>query len=252
MDIYFYSACAVVIILTGISKSGFAGGLGVITIPVMSLFIAPQLAVAIILPILCVMDVANIWKYRNQWVLDYVMLLIPGALFGLVLGVITFRWVNADLLNITIGLLVLCFVVHYAVSKRLSQSMSSQHYNPTTRFLVGGLSGWASFVAHAGGPPIKGFLLSQHMDKSQFVATNSFFCFLINLLKIPPYFLLGQFSWQTLSMSVLLLPFVPVGVLIGFYLHRMVDQQRFTHIVYGLLLLAGLKLLWDGAVALMS
>ena len=79
MDTSFYLVSAIAVLLTGISKSGFAGGLGILAIPAMSLFVPPQVATGIMLPILCIMDIANLWKYHKVWVREYVMLLIPAS-----------------------------------------------------------------------------------------------------------------------------------------------------------------------------
>ena len=246
-DLDFYAVCALAVLITGISKSGFAGGLGVLAVPAMSLFVAPQMAAAIMLPILCAIDIANIWRYRQTWVRRYVALLLPGAFVGLALGAATFRWLDADLLRIGVGLLSLWFVLDYLLQGR--SRASTMGGGTAAAFGFGALSGLTSFVAHAGGPPVKAFLLSRNMDKSVFVGTNSVFFFVINQIKLVPYFLLGQFSVETLTISLMLAPFVPIGILIGFRLHRLVSQDRFTAIAYTLLSLAGLKLLWDGVSA---
>lgn len=250
MDTSFYLVSAIAVLLTGISKSGFAGGLGILAIPAMSLFVSPQVATGIMLPILCIMDIANLWKYHKVWVREYVMLLIPGALIGLALGTVTFYWINASMLKIAIGFLAIWFVLQYLIGLARKVSGEPVKNNKWHCLFIGTLSGWTSFVAHAGGPPIKGFLLSQNMDKTQFVATNSIFFFVINFLKIIPYFFLGQFTSESLMMSLALLPLVPIGVLLGFRLHNVVDQVLFTRIVYVLLAFAGMKLLWDGVMTL--
>ncbi len=254
VGVEFYLVCALSVLVTGISKSGFAGGLGVLAVPAMSLFVAPQTAAAIMLPILCTIDIANIWKYRRTWVRRYVALLLPGALVGIGIGTATFRWLDADLLKIGIGVLSVWFVVDYARNARAAQvaatAPSATATGNAAAFGFGALSGLTSFVAHAGGPPIKAFLLSRNLEKSTFVGTNSVFFFLINQIKLVPYFFLGQFSSENLLMSLMLAPFVPIGIIVGFRLHAIVSQNTFTKVAYGLLLVAGVKLLWDGVAAI--
>ena len=52
----FYIFAAVAVTLTGISKSGFSGGVGAITVAIIAIYMSPLKAAAIMLPILCVMD----------------------------------------------------------------------------------------------------------------------------------------------------------------------------------------------------
>ena len=59
-DPWFYAAAIPAVLLFGISKGGFGGGLGVIAVPLMALVISPIQAAAILLPILCVMDIVAI------------------------------------------------------------------------------------------------------------------------------------------------------------------------------------------------
>lgn len=247
MDIGFYIVSAFVVVLVGISKSGFAGGLGMLSVPLMSLFVPAPMAAGIMLPIICTIDVVNIWRYRQSWIKAYVFLLIPGALVGMLIGMATFRWLNADMIKIGVGLLALVTAIQYFFISSSQAESKGLIREKVDTFLLGSLSGFTSFIALAGGPPIKAFLLRKNLKKTAFVATNSYFFFVINFLKLPAYFFLGQLNAENFQLSLLLLPFVPIGIFLGFYCHNNIDQRRFMQIAHLLLLLAGLKLLWDGA-----
>lgn len=244
MSLEFYLVAAAAVLLTGVSKSGFAGGLGVLAVPMMSLFHAPQVAVTIMMPILLIMDCANIWKYRASWSRNIVWSMLPGAFLGLALGALTFQWMNPSFLKLAVGAMALLFAVQFAVSKTLGSAR--RETNPTTVFSLGAVSGFASFVAHAGGPPVKGYLLRQNMEKSEFVGTNSVFFFVLNFLKTLSYLAMGQFTAETLQTSATLIPFLIAGVFLGFRLHGMVNQRVFANVAYVFLAVAGVKLLWDG------
>ena len=60
-DPFFYAVGIPAVLIAGVSKSGFGGGLGVMAVPLMALAVSPQAAAAIMLPILCLMDLANVW-----------------------------------------------------------------------------------------------------------------------------------------------------------------------------------------------
>lgn len=239
---FLVASCAVLV--TGISKSGFGGGLGVMAVPLMSLYVAPQLAVAILMPILLAMDILIVWQYRHRWSRPAVAALLPGAAAGLIAGALAFQWMSADLIRFSVGLLALVFVAQYLHGARQRDAA-----RPTPRpivFLLGSISGFASFVAHAGGPPVKGILLRQGLEKSVFVGTNTMFFFSLNATKSVAYSAMGQLTAESLRLSLILAPLLFVGIGLGLLLHRVVSQAIFTRIVYTFLFLAGLKLLWDG------
>jgi hypothetical protein len=66
-DPYFYLLAIPAVMIYGISKDGFAGGLGVIVVPLMTLVVSPRRAAAILFPILCAMDLVALWTFRGHW-----------------------------------------------------------------------------------------------------------------------------------------------------------------------------------------
>lgn len=247
LSVAFFVVTAGAVLITGISKSGFGGGLGVMSVPLMSLFIAPQFAAAILMPILLAMDIIIVWQYRARWNRKVVLMLLPGALLGLAVGAVTFQAMNADVIRFLVGLLAMFFVAHYVL--RLRQLNTPGGTPAPVVFTLGAVSGFASFVAHAGGPPVKGFLLRQNLEKSVFVGTNTMFFFSMNAIKSVAYGAMGQLTADSLKISLLLSPVLVLGIGLGLLLHRFIDQVMFTKIVYGFLFLTGLKLLWDGAAS---
>lgn len=248
--IEFYIASAIAVLLTGISKSGFAGGLGTMAVPIMSLFVAPQLAVTIMMPILVVIDLANIWRYRNDWSRRTILALMPGAMIGLALGAYLFDAVDAEMLKVLVGVLGLVFATQFFARLWADRALApdfEEHDVPRWMvWLMSALSGFASFVAHAGGPPIKGVLLKQNLQKSRFVGTNSVYFFIINGIKAFAYGGLGQYSWNAFAFSASLAPFLVLGVILGFTLHNLISQKLFTLLAHMFLALSGFKLVWDG------
>ncbi|GFE48421.1 UPF0721 transmembrane protein [Roseobacter cerasinus] len=246
----FYIVSALAVVITGISKSGFGGGLGVMSVPLMSLYIAPQVAVAILMPVLLAMDLIIVWQYRHRWNRAVVRMLLPGAGAGLILGAISFHWMSADLIRFAVGVLALVFVAQFLLAQTRGRGVGAS--SGATILALGALSGFASFVAHAGGPPVKGILLRQNMQKSVFVGTNTMFFFAMNAIKTVSYAGMGQFSTESLQVSLLLAPMLVVGIGLGLILHRVIAQTIFTRLVYGFLFLAGVKLLYDSGGAILT
>ncbi|MEM9348681.1 MAG: sulfite exporter TauE/SafE family protein [Pseudomonadota bacterium] len=241
LSLSFYVISIVAILTTGISKSGFGGGLGVMAVPMMSLFAAPQLAAAVMMPILFAMDVMIVFRYRKSWNRAVVFALLPGALIGLSLGALFFGVLDADLIRFVIGVLALIFVAQYLLQGR--KWAGKRKASKPLVWILAATSGFASYVAHAGGPPVKAYLLSQEMPKAAFVGTNTVFFFILNGLKTVAYGSTGTLDWSTLYISLILSPWLVVGVLVGSWLHSRVDQKIFVRIVYGFLALTALRLL---------
>jgi uncharacterized membrane protein YfcA len=146
----------------------------------------------------------------------------------------------------------LFFVVYQVSRSRIFKTLERYHPKPWHGPLFGSVAGFASTLAHAGGPPVTMFLLPQNMDRRLFVGTTVWLFTLINATKLLPYYWLGLFSSENISMSLYLMPLVPVGVVAGVWMNRRIDQEIFMKIVYTILFLTGLQLLtgWNPVTGL--
>ena len=81
-DPWFYAAAIPAILLVGISKGGFGSGAGLFATPLMALTVPIPQAAAILLPILCIMDVAGLWAYRGRFSRENLRPLLAGGLLG--------------------------------------------------------------------------------------------------------------------------------------------------------------------------
>ncbi|NNG03927.1 MAG: sulfite exporter TauE/SafE family protein, partial [Inquilinus sp.] len=112
-DPWFYAAALPAVLIAGISKGGFGGGVGLVAVPLMALTVAPPQAAAIMLPILCFMDVFGVWAYRRRWDWRILRIVVPAALIGIAAGAASFRYLNADAIRLMLGLIAVGFTVRY-------------------------------------------------------------------------------------------------------------------------------------------
>lgn len=250
-DPLFYALAVPAILIAGISKGGFGGGLGTLAVPLMALAVAPQQAAAIMLPILCAMDLMAVWAYRHDWDRRNMWIMLPGALVGIAVGGLTFAYLDADMVRILIGLLAIGFF-GFEVARRwiFDPDRPPQRPHLFRGSFWSAVGGFTSFIAHAGGPPVNIYLLPQRMPKTLYQGTTVVFYFVVNYVKLLPYALLGQLSLGNLTTSAALLPLAPLAMLLGIWLHRRVSDRLFYVICYGLLFLTGCKLLYDGIAGL--
>ena len=239
----FYVVAVVAILITGIAKSGFGGGLGVLAVPLMALFIPPVQAAAILLPILCLMDLINIWHYRKLWDRKNISILLPAGLAGVLIGTFTFRYLTDAHIRIIVGVIAVVFALYFF---RKNDQVAPRGPDRARGTFWGVIAGFVSFGVHAGGPPANVYLLPQRLDKSIFVGTLVVLFTTLNFVKLVPYAMLGQLSADNISTSLLLTPLAPLGVWLGLRLHKVVSEKWFYPVCYVLLLITGIKLLYDG------
>jgi uncharacterized membrane protein YfcA len=239
----FWLLAAIAVLITGISKSGFAGGVGVVAVPLMSLYIDPRQAAAIMLPLLLLMDFFSVRVWWGKQNLQEFWRLIGPAAIGIAIGYALFGWLNAEIIKMMLGILSLAFAV-WGLSKNLQLGEQQQGRLLVAR-LCGLTTGFTSFVAHAGGPPLNLYLLPLRLPRQEYLATVVVTIACVNVIKLIPYGLLGQLSTGNLLTAVMLMPIAWVGVRYGVKLQAVIDDKTFYRVIYLALGLIGIKLLWD-------
>jgi len=231
----------------GISKGGFGSGVGILATPLIALAVPMSQAAAIMLPILCVMDVVGLVAYRGRWMREHLGTLLAGGLAGVGLGALAFGYVHDAMLRVGIGAFALVFVAYRTLAA--GDAAPAPHSAPRALFWSA-LAGLTSTLIHAGGPPLNVYLLPRRLEKAVFVGTTVVFFAVVNAVKLLPYTWLGLFDSANLKTSAVLAPLEPVGILLGVWMMKRIPQDAFYRICYVILLVVGSKLLWDGFAGL--
>jgi uncharacterized membrane protein YfcA len=110
----------------------------------------------------------------------------------------------------------------------------------------GTVMGFSSFVSHSGGPPYQVYVLPQQLPKTVYAGTTTILFAMINIVKLIPYWALGQLSFANLRTSVWLVPIAIGGTLAGVRLVRVMPERAYFIAVQLLLFCVSLKLIFDG------
>jgi uncharacterized protein len=244
----FYLVAIPAVILFGLAKGGFSG-LGTIGVPMLSLVASPVRAAAIVLPILLVQDWLSVWAFRRDFSPRNLIILIPSSIIGVGVGWLFAARVSDDAVRLAIGVISIVFVLYMLIRDRLGRAPIEKPGVPSG-ILWGSLSGFTSFVSHAGSPPFQVYVMPQYLKPPVFAGTATMFFAAVNLLKVPPYFLLGQFNRDNLFVSAGLIPVALLSTFAGVWLTRRVSADRFYAVILALTFLIGVKLTYDAVRAL--
>lgn len=235
---------ALLILILGMAKGGFP--IGAIVLPLLVL-VWPEKAgdtksvAAFMLPMLCVMDVFAVSFYRRHIQWRRIFPLIPGAVLGVLLASLLFLFGNSFVsfsdrwLKLMIGLIGLLFVGYQLCRKIILRKLTATQ---PTRGKAGGFgfsAGVTSTLAHAAGPLAQMYFLPQGLNKMALAASMAGFFFILNLVKVIPYFFSGQFTREGLFLCTLMLPVIPVGVAVGYTGVRLMKGETYRAFIYSIL-----------------
>ncbi|MES1974623.1 MAG: sulfite exporter TauE/SafE family protein [Pseudomonadota bacterium] len=243
-SLLFYALAVPAVILLGLSKGGFVG-MGALSLPILALAISPVRAAAILLPILIVQDVVSVWAFRKNWDGQVLGWMLPGSLIGIALAWFFAARVSESAVLGAIGAISILFGGYRLWADRRGAITAPARSPGWVGTLFGMASGFTSQIAHAGQPPFQIWVLPKKLPRDVLVGTTAIFFAVTNWLKVPAYWALGQFSRANLLAASTLLPVAIGATLAGVWFVRRVSPARFYTAIYGLMILVGVKLVWD-------
>lgn len=218
---------AIIGILVGLSKGGLGGPAPVaLTVPLLTLILEPQVAVALVLPLLIFADIFALYFYWRQWDRRYLAQMLAPGLIGVVVGALALDSIDGATLKRIIGSLTLLALGFKVASDRLA----ALAYQPRAWHgcLAGWASGFGSTLANVGAPPFTAYLLLQpKMTPRRFIGTTTLFFAVMNLSKVPGFIALELFDYDLLLSIAWVFLLIPPAVLAARRLIDRVNQRIF-------------------------
>lgn len=227
--------------LVGASKGGLPM-VGAVGVPLLALVMPPVAAAALLLPVYIVSDMVGLWAYRKEYSARNLIILLPAMIFGVGLGWATAKITEEWMVTLLVGLVGLYYCA--TVVFRKANAPAKRADVPRGVFW-GTIAGFTSFVSHTGGPPYQTYVLPQKLPKMMFAGTSTIVFAVINLVKLLPYWALGQFNPTNLEMAAMLSPVAVAGALIGYKLTAIIPEQIFYRLVEVALFVISLKLIHE-------
>jgi uncharacterized membrane protein YfcA len=239
-DSYFVLA-GLASLLVGLSKGGLPT-VGMLAVPLLSLFMSPVKAAVLLLPIYIISDVVSVWLYRKSFSAPNLKILIPAGVLGVFIGWLTASFTSDSAVKLMIG----CMGVGFCLNTWLRKTpQDKQPVDSKKGWFWGTVAGFTSFISHAGGPPFQIYVLPQRLPKIQFAGTATLLFAIINAAKIWPYQLLQPYSHDDLMRAADLIPFALVGTVLGAYIAKKIADVWFYRLVQAGLFAVSLKLITD-------
>ena len=259
----------VVAALCGIAKTALPGA-ATIAVALCTMVLPAKESTGAILLMLMTGDLLAVWSYRRD--ADFRMLrrLVPAVLAGVGAGALFLHLASNDSTRRLIGA-VLLLLVAITLAQRRSASRAPDDASATrapsppaptpaareepgapaapaagsrpARLIYGGLAGFTTMVANAGGPVTSMYFLACRYPVKAFLGTTAWFFFLVNLVKLPFSVSAGLVNPATLTLGALCAPVVIVSALAGRRLADRMDQRVFEPIIIVLTIVSALPLL---------
>ena len=167
-DPFFYAVAIPAVFLVGLSKSGFGAGFGSLAVPLMALAVTVPQAAAMLMPVLLAIDMLGLAAFRRHFDRKLIRMLLPWGLLGTLVGTFSFKLLDTRLVAGLVGVFTLVFL-----AQRLAfpPRPDSPHPPRWLGAILTTISGFTSFISHAGGPPVNAYVIPMRLPPLVFAAT---------------------------------------------------------------------------------
>ena len=222
----------------GSMLQGVAGfGLGLIGAPFLLMFYSTSMVTAMLAIFASSSNLVILWSLRRSVNRRLYLLLLAGAVFGIIPGAMIRHLVPLTAFKWIIGVLIIgCGGV-------LATGWQLKRQNDMLTVGVGFLAGVLGGCLSIAGAPVSIFLTAGELSKNEFRATISLFFLSVNVLVTAALALGGQLSFELVKLAPIYISLICLGSALGTRLGFFVPARVFRLVVICLIICSGASLL---------
>ena len=229
-------------VLIGVAKTGIPG-IGILAVALMAAILPARDSTGFVLPMLITADLFAVVYYRRKAVWSHLVRLVPWAAFGIVVGWLIMDRISDAQLQPVIGAIVLTLLGVNAWRRHRRDADAAIPQQWWFAAGIGLFAGITTMMANAAGPIMIIYLVAMRLPKTAFIGTGAWYFFLLNWFKVPFSANLDLINRASLTVNLIVVPFIALGAVLGILVLRHIPQRWFTVTVEILAALAALRLL---------
>ena len=227
--------------LIGMGKAGLKG-VDMLNVTLMAIVFGGKTSTGIVLPLLCVTDIAAVAYYNRHAQWKYFWKLVPWMMAGILLGVFAgkemderlFKKIIAAIILVTI---VVVFVMEYRKSKVVPDNLFFTI--PT-----GLAAGFTTMMGNLAGAFANLYFLAMRLGKNDFIGTGAWIFLFMNLFKLPfQIFYWKNIDTETIQVDLLLIPALAAGFWAGLKIVQKINDVQFRKLIIVLTLIGAVLML---------
>ncbi|HEV8272191.1 MAG TPA: sulfite exporter TauE/SafE family protein [Chitinophagaceae bacterium] len=221
--------------ILGLAKAGLRG-IDMLNVTLMALVFGSKASTGIVLPLLCVADIAAVIYYHrhSQW--KHFWKLVPWMAVGILIGVYAGKDMNEAVFRKVMAMIIILTVVIMVIMEIIKSENVPTH--PLFAASTGVMAGITTMLGNLAGAFSNLYFLAMRLPKNHFIGTSAWLFLVINLFKLPFQVLYWKNITPTsLQTDLLLLPALMLGFFIGLKLVKRIKDDHYRKVVIVLTLI---------------
>lgn len=246
----------VIVFFASVLQATTGFGFAIMATPFLLLVFDSRECIQISIILSFVVSLLLISKIKKDFDIGLLRRLIIGSIAGVPLGLLFYKYVNLDVLKMTVSVVILILTIILIIRsfktkpkfKDLSDSsLVSQHkavansaaFFKMTQYFVGFWAGLFTTSIGMPGVPLILYYNATNTKKEAARSTTLVFFIFVYIISFATQLITVKTNLEIVASSLILIPVVALGVFVGNILFDKVNQITFQIMAYGILLFTG-------------
>lgn len=225
-----------IVLVASFLQTSTGYGFSIIGTPFLLLIYPAHTAIQVNIILSICLSAFMIFKVRNEVDKSLLFKLIKGSIAGLLFGIFLYLFLDIRLLKMTVGALILILTILLILKLTIKRTSNRD-------FLTGGISGLLTTSIGVPGPPLLLYFSGAKIDKTTLRSTTLAYYLFVYFASLVMQITFGGTTKETWISSLLALPSLFAGIMLGQLFFKWISQNTFRIITYVILIFTGIYLL---------
>lgn len=221
--------------ILGLAKAGLRG-IDMLNVTLMALVFGGKASTGIVLPLLCVADIAAVLYYHRHAQWKHFWKLVPWMAAGILIGVFAGKDMNEAVFRKVMAVIIILTVLIMVVMEFIKSEKVPTY--PLFAAGTGVMAGITTMLGNLAGAFSNLYFLAMRLPKNHFIGTTAWLFLVINLFKLPFQVLYWKnITFSSLQTDLLLLPALVLGFWLGLKIVKQIKEDHYRKVVIVLTLI---------------
>lgn len=226
----------IIVLVASLLQTSTGYGFSIVGTPFLLLIYPAHMAIQINIILSICLSAFMIFKIRKEIDKSLLVRLIKGSVMGLIFGIFIYLFWDIQLLKMTVGALILFLTILLILKLRINRTQNKD-------FITGGISGLLTTSIGVPGPPLLLYFSGSGIDKTTLRSTTLAYYLFVYFVSLAMQISFGGTSKETWIFSLIAIPPLFAGIMLGQLFFKWISQRVFRIITYIILMFTGVYLL---------
>ncbi|WP_077618354.1 sulfite exporter TauE/SafE family protein [Bacillus sinesaloumensis] len=221
-----------IVLIASFLQTSTGYGFSIIGTPFLLLLYPAHTAIQVNIILSICLSTFMIFKIRKEIDTSLLIRLIKGSIAGLIVGIFIYLFLDIQLLKIIVGALILILTILLILKWTINRTSNRD-------LLTGGISGLLTTSIGVPGPPLLLYFSGARIDKTTLRSTTLAYYLFVYFASLVMQISFGGTTKETWISSLLAIPPLFAGILLGQLFFKWISQKTFRMITYVILIFTG-------------